>query len=386
MRPFVRATTRKYFLTATLAITCLSTAFIEYTVRFNLSSNAHSPENAAGTPRVEKALRQQPDEYECVERIDNNSLKVFLHGPRFGRLGNVFAALFHLIVFAQRAGCHVELPRTLLGLDGAFESRCHIFALRSSKKASICPNHTGSEWFRKGYWDERGVYYLNETFTESEKELARDVLRKYTGTNSTHAYNEPCQDSPDVAVHLRAGDIVSGSYNSLGQLVATHASNAVKRRAPFPTAFYVKALQKIITEDSDVQVYSQVRIHVLAQDAQNPTSLFFEPLVSGFPNLSIYYERDLLRDLVDMSCSKHLVTSRSTLHHATALRQAQKRHYFVDNLTTSSDCANGNFYYSFARGGTDYLALLCKWTNSEQNRSLINARYAIQLNACKTSM
>ena len=296
-------------------------------------------------------------------------------------------AITHLIVHAFRHGCHIQLPNTLIGLEDAFTSRCSQLKLDSLFQTGDvpgdCPNITGQAWFAKGYFDKYGVYHLADDITPEEEDMARSVLRMYTSTNETHAYDVNCGRSADVVAHIRAGDVARGSFDSSGQFRPGHISNAIKRRLPFPTAYYAVALGQILSNQFDNQL-SPRSISVLAQDDMNPSSEFFSLGVALIPGLKVSHGNDLLSDLVEMTCAKHLITSRSTLSYACALRDTQFKHIFVDDLAHPSKCDRKISYYSLVDGQT-YLSMLNDWKNTAQNRSMINRPWEIVRNKCHTT-
>ena len=306
---------------------------------------------------------------------------------RFGRLGNVFAALRKMTVHAYRAGCSIEFPTDLIGLE-SFTPPCTLIRLHgtsSSPNQAKCPVLEPKVWFiqRVG------------PISQKEEDVIRLVLGLYTGTNETHAYSAGCKGRPNIAIHIRAGDVTDGTFDADGNYVSSRyirdpkceaikckkLSKAIQVRLPFPTAFYVNVLNQIMVDEPGNGI--ALKIGIYSQGGSNPTSRFFQHAQTLIRNLHNYFDRDLLEDIRDMTCAKHLVLSRGTFRNAVRIRQQQIVHDFVDAADSESDCPS--MYRYRLHDGDEYLKLRKNWSNTGKDRNTVDTDYEIVRNPCKVS-
>jgi len=245
----------------------------------------------------------------------------------------------------------------------------------SSPEQSKCPVLKPVVWFLKDV----GL------ISHEEEDVIRLVLRLYTGTNETHAYSDSCNGRPNIAMHLRADDVTEGTFDADGNYVSkchrdyvSSFCKAIRRRLPFPTAFYVYALKQIMAAEIEKGV--ELKIGVYSKGGSNPTSRFFQH-AQMFLQIHNYDDRDLLDDIKDMACATHLVLSRSSLRNAVMLRKTQILHDFVDAADSESDCPS--VYRYRIHDGDEYLKLRNNWSNTAKGRNTIDTDYAIVRNPCK---
>mmetsp|Transcript_8095 Transcript_8095/g.26786 ORF Transcript_8095/g.26786 Transcript_8095/m.26786 type:complete len:387 (+) Transcript_8095:477-1637(+) len=301
---------------------------------------------------------------------------------RFGRLGNVMLAVRYMIIHAYRTGCSVELPPTLIGMP-RFTASCLLLQYHGPNKASVkssCPIMRPVGWFQQPAG----------RISHTESAALSIALGWYTGTNRTHAYGATCSGRPSIAVHLRAGDVTSGTFDSEGNFLSSkcyrnyssRGCKAIQTRYLYPTSFYVYALSQILSNTFDHS--DGVRtVGVYSHGHSNPTSTFFRHASIMSPNIRNYYDRDLLEDVRDMTCASHLLLSRGTFGNAVTIRSSQVVHQFVNDRNVESHCPFS--YYYRLRSGLQYMKLANNWHNSAQNRSTIDTDYAMIRNPCESS-
>ena len=317
--------------------------------------------------------QEEQAEYVCTTDALDPGRTVFYEVDHFGRLGNQVAGMIHAVAHARRAGCHIVFPKALIGIDKDFELGCRRFRLTTRRRWPLprCRNKSGKDWFLEGFFDDHGRYRLNRHLSHEDIRLARSLLRVFTHTNSTHAYAQRCETRPEIVLHVRSGDIASGKFDDRGSFIPdVQATESVMRRPPYPTSFYLKAVNFILSYAYNPE-NSKPRIRIISEDAWNPVTEFFSLLADHDPRYTVSISRPLLEDLIDAACAQHLVTSRSTLSHALSLHEHVRTYHFIDDLRSPSNCDSGEFYFR-VKEDEEYLRLLNSWQNTDYDRALIS--------------
>ena len=321
--------------------------------------------------------------FRCATKQDvENGLDFFMDvipSEPFGRLGNVQLALMFATLEAWERGCHLRLPLEIEALPG-WRSKCPLIINERAGGVFnylLRSGHCGPRQFK----DFGSVLRNRRLLDKHSTAFALDVIALYSGTNETHAYGIRCNDASKTAVHVRGGDLVSGGFDASGRYhnyVNGNKFSGVSSRAPFVSAYYLKALETILEENPKTSV------EMFFEDRTSPTYLVLEPF-HVVDNIAVHVGRDLLQDVVDMSCSANLISSRGSFIYSIIMRYRHQRvHFLSDGKASPYRChlPSGSGYYLV--NDTQYHDLVSQssWHNGMLQRDLLNRYYEVLPSKC----
>ena len=267
---------------------------------------------------------------QCHRRSDhalllpNNTLA--FNAYNYGRIGNWILSAANALLLGEERHCNVILPSRIDEIG--FNSPCSAF---------VHPNHhncVDSFGMKAGHVIVATSYDFfmplpddQVSFTSTQMRL----LNLYLASNQTHAYGVPCSSVPrtDVAIHLRAGDLVKGEFDQKGRWVSQWRENGLY--TPYPVSFYTKALSSVPLNHS-VGVFTQTKgngVHP-ALSVMKHTALF-RPMI-------ICVNKPLFHDLLLLSCAKKVITSGGTFHVAYHHHESQVLERFISDPTLPLPC------------------------------------------------
>ena len=316
----------------------------------------------------------------------------------YGRLGNRVRTLAMMLENALVHGCHVRILDNMLPgwkSESTFFANRQVDVLRN-KHPRRCRKLSGRRWYEmylKSHY--KGALRQQNGFADDGVAIPDDstvtaVISRYFETNATHAFGRACESVGDdvLAVHVRAGDIVSGYYSHwTGNFVAKHPSKHTTY-GPFPTSYYA-SVQRYASESG-----SQVR--VFCEDLNNPTCIFFQQLAAMFPNVTMRVGQDLISDLVEFNCASRVAFSFGSFRDAIILRNRplQTHDFFFDRNeaeTTCSRTSSGSgarhrrYFFAFKSDEEEYKKSIRRnnWRNTALQRHLVDKHYRIGFIECE---
>jgi len=186
-------------------------------------------------------------------------------------------------------------------------------------------------------------------------------------------------------VHIRAGDLLEGYFDAHGEYhtsISTASSSGVGMRTPFPTAFYISAMKNVwrsnpliatsfIFEDKNHPAYSMLDFLQIKHDVE------------------LYVGRDLLKDVVDLTCSTEMISSRGSFFYAVALRHRQQKIHFLSPSEISPyRCHLPSKQGYYLLNDAEYHTLVAEetWRNDVTQRDLLNRDFAVGFSRCTTCL
>jgi hypothetical protein len=211
------------------------------TARVGVAKNVHSNPKTNHERMVFTPVKRSSARYDDADVV---SFKRW-----YGRLGNRVRIVTMMLEDALVRGCHVRILDDMLPgwrSESTFFASTQIDGLRS-KHARRRRKLSGRRW-NDTYLESHSKDTLRQQngFADDRMSIAvdgsivTDATSHYFETNTTHAFGRACESVGDdmLAVHVRAGDIVSGSYSRwTGNFVAKEPSKHTTY-GPFPTSYY----------------------------------------------------------------------------------------------------------------------------------------------------
>ena len=314
----------------------------------------------------------------------------------YGRLGNRVRIFATMLEDALVRGCHVRILDDMLP---GWRSESTFFANRQvdgvrSKRARRCRKLSGRRWY-ESYLKLKDALRQQNGFADDRMSLAdgsvvTDAISRYFETNTTHVFGRACESVGDdvLAVHVRAGDIVSGSYSRwTGHFVAKEPSKHTTY-GPFPTSYY-----------ASVQTYaseSALQVRVFCEDLNNPTCVFFQQLAAVLPNVTMRLGRDLISDLVEFNCASRVAFSYGSFRDALVLRNRPLRthDFFFDRNEAETTCSRASrgssarhrrYFFALKSDEIEYQKSIRRnnWRNTARQRHLVDKHYQIGFVECE---
>lgn len=285
-----------------------------------------------------------------------------------GRLGNRLISISHMFVESHISGCHVELPREPL-LDN-WSSQIRGFentAVSIDHKNGRCPTLTAGDWHRRF----RGRRDIAKVST-----VAINMMRIYFRVNQTHALDVPCPNRRYTALHLRSGDVTTGSYSSrTGHFVPGSRIN--KEYGLFPASFYMKA-----SESKALQ-----SVEVLCETVGNPVCGLFIQLAQVYKTFKVRKGRPLKSDVHHLLCATDVATSKGTFKFITELSvKNELSHVFISFALHRCPRLRTATVFHFIRNAKQRKAyteeIMNGWSNNEYQRHIVMNPYQMQTLEC----
>jgi hypothetical protein len=293
-------------------------------------------------------------------------------------------------------GCHVRILDDMLPgwrSESTFFANTQIDGLRS--KHARCRKLSGRRWYDT-YLKSKDALREQNGFADDRMSIAvdastvTDAISRYFETNTTHAFGRACESVGDdvLAVHVRAGDIVSGSYSRwTGNFVAKEPSKHTTY-GPFPTSYYA-SVQSYASE-------SGLHMRVFCEDLNNPTCMFFKQLAAILPNVTMRLGQDLISDLVEFNCASRVAFSYGSFRDAIVLRNRplQTHDFFFDRNEAETACSRASrgssarhrrYFFALKSDEKEYQNSIRRnnWRNTARQRHLVDKHYQIGFIECE---
>lgn len=297
----------------------------------------------------------------------------------FGRLGNRISAVSKMVAVAESRGCDVALPRNLL--DGRQGSRREWIWLgpevrKRSDSYEFCPQRTGKEWFTTGPLS-APVCHLK-------------LLQAYFGINLTHVFDRQCLTQNHVALHVRSGDITTGSWDkNTGTYQSAPVGKGWSQHSLFPTSYYTSVIRNTRARRGNSTIF-----YVFCEDLGNPTCGYFQNLSSLDKKIVLQVGKELIDDLHLMLCASEIAESRGTFRLVFRMSHTvQVIHTFVDKPIecidenpqhSSREIKSFKYWLELDGESTRYSNFMRKWSNSGFQRHKVNAQYEIE--SCSSTL
>jgi len=274
-----------------------------------------------------------------------------------GRSGNRIISLQHALTFALKHRCHVLVSTEII--DGWIPTGNIFEHPNPDPQNNACTQTGGSQFFDKTKID------------EEPGETVLHALRQFLGTNSSHSLGKSCPPETFTGVHIRSGDMLSGSFDqSAGQFISFTPIN--KLYGPHPTSYYVEAIRNMALTN---------HTFVFCEDNSNPSCDFFVK-AARLPGSSILVrtEEPLIDDLYLLLCARELAFSMGTFK--SMLRVSERATRFHEFTATPIEHCPSNrkeYHISEANDRETYRREIKsnQWQNSEWHRYLVDKAYQI---------
>lgn len=295
----------------------------------------------------------------------------------YGRLGNRLMSVSNMILHADQGCCHVSVPEMIQGWNPAavhFENKKQTCQNRT-EVSRICQSRSGVDWFTDK--------------PERKSTCDFEILKKYFAVNRTHALGQMCPTRPFSAFHVRSGDSVVGTYDSVTgtfQPSKVHPGYWL-----YPTSYYTAAMNKIRKVDG------KQRIVVFCENNANPTCDFFAKLADVDADILMRTNQPLIDDLHLMLCAREVALSNGSFKHVFELSERLEvvhsfkiqppRHACKNDATSTKRSTPGGkttlLYWVEEPESATYQQAVTTWRNTGFQRSVVNTQRTI--NFCEVS-
>ena len=293
----------------------------------------------------------------------------------YGRLGNRLRSLNKLVQSADTDCCGLSIPPDILDgwhplVDTTFVNLNNTCRTHLQVNQSTCASKSKSA---------QDLFYLN--IDEQRSACYAPLMQRYFQINSTHALGKECSERPHVVLHVRAGDITRGSFNTT---TGTWVPGRVHRGYfPFPTSYYLMALNNM-----KKRAISSTIFYVLCEDSGNPACDYFlkTTLFAEVP-LRVRIGKPLLEDVHLLLCANEVVVSNGSFKNILSLSsKKQVVHNFIldpracpsKGTSRSLESSLVKYYIADRSQRRIYAESQGKWSNTGHERFLVNKYYAIQ--------
>ena len=315
----------------------------------------------------------------------------------YGRLGNRVRIFATMLEDALVRGCHVRILDDMLPVwksENTFFANKQVDGVRNKRTAKRCRKLSGRRWYATYLKSNDALRQQNGSADDrmliADGSVVTDSISRYFETNMTHAFGRSCESVGDdvLAVHVRAGDIVSGSYSRwTGHFVAKEPSKHTTY-GPFPTSYYA-SVQSYASE-------SALQVRVFCEDLNNPTCMFFQQLAAVLPNVTMRLGRDLISDLVEFNCASRVAFSYGSFRDALVLRNRPLRthDFFFDRNEAETACSRASrgssarhrrYFFALKSDEIEYQKSIRRnnWRNTARQRHLVDKHYQIGFVECE---
>lgn len=296
----------------------------------------------------------------------DSGVRVLSPVGEYGRTGNKIHAALNLFTLASKYCCAIRLPSNMVEGWEPAEYHWKPATCSNSDKAQCRPVNA------------KEAYFLEPGIGVSQRKCAVNMVRRYFGINNTHVLGQQCPKTTFNTIHIRAGDITSGTYNkSNGHFIPAevHADYG-----PFPSSYFMNTALSM-------REAGKTAILVICEDFSNPSCDTFRNMEIIDKNIKVLSGRTLVEDLRDLLCATEVASSFGTFRVLFELSTHMRvRHEFSENplqndlSTCKGDCMPTKFYWIDEPDLRKiYLQKLRRrnWKNTEYQRHLVDRHYPI---------
>jgi len=247
-------------------------------------------------------------------------------GEKFGRLGNQLMIITNMINFAEKNCCNVLVDEDMVPGWNPASLFLRRVSMCDAAHAEIvtCTPKSRFDWFFQGLDPPNFLpVQLGDCALQS--------LKTYFKIDERGALGKQCPTSPHAALHVRAGDIVAGTYDSISGTY--HPSPGVHPDYwVYPTSYYTSAIREIRRQ-------SDKKIYVICENMDNPSCEFLAKISGVYTNIEFRVGRDLIDDLHILLCASEVATSFGSFQLIFGLSEKiEKLHTFVLEEPPDKNC------------------------------------------------